>query len=70
MPKSYEVSSKLLQKFFLAFLDSLVYVLAPQKKLTKNFAGESTDKAIYKMAAKMAAITECEISAYCLSSMP
>ena len=40
-----------------AFLDSLVCVLASEKKFTKNFAGESTEKAIYKMAA----ITECEI---------
>ena len=38
-------------KVFYAFLDSLVCVLASRKKFTKKFPGESTEKAIYKMAA-------------------
>ena len=44
-------------KSFLAFLDSLVCVLASQKKFIKIFVGESTENDIYKMAA----ITKCEI---------
>ena len=44
-PKSHEISTKLLQNIFLLFLDSLVCVLASQKKFTKHFAGERTDKA-------------------------
>ena len=41
----------------LPFLNAMVCVLTSKKKLTINFAGKSTKKAIYKMAA----ITECEI---------
>ena len=49
--------NKITSKGFLAFLDSLVCVLASQKKFTKIFVGESTENDIYKMAA----ITKCEI---------
>ena len=37
--------NKITSKSFLAFLDSLVCVLASQKKFTKNFAKEKTVKA-------------------------
>ena len=49
--------NKITSTVFLAFLDTLVCVLASEKKFTNFFAGERTEKHIYKMDA----MTECEI---------